>query len=100
MMLGMTYESPLQVVETPENRALIKEIAAEQGVSQAAVVRDLLRAGLAIKKGAAAVAQGAAEQVSEGAKAVREGQHLCLRQLSTSGAACSLPAGHPPPCQP
>lgn len=41
-----TTEPPLQVVETTDNRDRIRAIARREGISQAQVVRDLIRAGL------------------------------------------------------
>lgn len=44
---GMSqYEGPLQVVETPAMRDRIRAIAAREKISQAQVVRDILRAGI------------------------------------------------------
>lgn len=42
----MPNAQPLQVVETPEMRRRIKAIADREKVSQASVVRDILRAGI------------------------------------------------------
>lgn len=41
-----TTEHPLQVSETPDIRDRIRAIAVREGISQAQVVRDLIRAGL------------------------------------------------------
>ena len=50
-MLTMPKAQPLQVVVTPEMRKRIKTIAEREGVSQAAVIRDILDAGIAAREG-------------------------------------------------
>lgn len=41
-----SVETPLQVSETPEIRDRIRAIAQRESISQAQVIRDLIRAGI------------------------------------------------------
>lgn len=46
MAVKAKYEAPLQVVETREMRDRIVAIAERENISQAAVIRDILAAGI------------------------------------------------------
>lgn len=46
MAVTATFVQPLQVMETAEMRERIKAIANAEGISQAAVIRDLIAAGI------------------------------------------------------
>lgn len=50
MAVQARYTAPIQVVETPEMRERIVQIADREGISQAQVIREIIAAGISARE--------------------------------------------------